>query len=190
MADILQAHPSAGAERATTYEKPVTGLLGLHEKHSARRSSAFLNFDTSNIPGPAQRTASGEKSGGFKAGMYNDGQGGIIPSSAPAVQPPAPPKGFNMYNQSSIPFAQPTLGTFPTYNTGNVYGSQMVMPFANPYALGMGYTPNPMQMQLGYMPSMQNPMNMNMGLQMGHPAQPLNQGQIDMVERWRQSVMQ
>lgn len=191
MADILQAHPSAGAEKSVSYQKPVGGLLGLHEKQSAKRSSTLLNFDTANIPSPAQaqRAISGEKAGGFKAGMYNDGQGGIIPSAAPAVQPPHA-QGFNMYNSNSIPFAQPSLGTFPAYNAGNTYSNQMMMPFATPYAMGIGYTPNPMQMQMNYMPAMQNHLSMNMGLPMGHPAQPLNQGQIDMVERWRQSVMQ
>lgn len=190
MADILQAHPSAGAEKAANYQKPVGGLLGMHEKQSAKRSSTLLNFDITNIPSPAhaQRASSGEKAGGFKAGMYNDGQGGIIPSAAPAVRPPT--QNFNMYNSNSIPFAQPSLGTFPAYKAGNAYTNQMMMPFANPYAVGMGYTPNPMQMQMNYMPAMQNHLGMNMGLQMGHPAQPLNQGQIDMVERWRQSVMQ
>jgi hypothetical protein len=44
----------------------------------------------------------------------------------------------------------------------------------------MGYNPNAMQMQMA---------NMGM-LQMGNGVQPLNQGQIEMVERWRQSVMQ
>jgi len=37
---------------------------------------------------------------------------------------------------------------------------------------------------------MQNPMMMQQGMGMGMMGQPLNQGQIDMVERWRQSVMQ
>jgi hypothetical protein len=186
MADILQAHPAAGAERVVSYEKPVGGLLGMHEKQSAIRASTLHNFDVPRFSGQGQRTASAEKLGGFKAGMYNDGQGGILPS-APAVQPPVPAQGFNMYNGSSIPFAQPTLGAFPLYNA-----NQMMMPFANPYpmGLGMGYTQNHMQMNMGYMQGMQQPMNMNMNLQMGHPAQPLNQGQIDMVERWRQSVMQ
>ena len=56
----------------------------------------------------------------------------------------------------------------------------MMMPFANPYAMqmGMGYNPNTM------------PMNMAMGMQMGQGMAPLNQNQLDMVERWRQSVMQ
>jgi hypothetical protein len=189
MANILQAHPAAGAEKVVTYQRPVGGLLGMHEKQSALRSSTLLNFDTSNMPGPANRNNLAEKPSGFKAGQYNDGQGGIIPA-APAPAPLATPHGFNMYNGASIPFAQPSLGNFPVYNAGNAYTNQMMMPFARNYAVGMGYTPNPMQIQMSYMPPMQSQMNMNMGMQMNLPVTPLNQGQIDMVERWRQSIMQ
>ncbi|EPE32196.1 hypothetical protein GLAREA_07329 [Glarea lozoyensis ATCC 20868] len=70
----------------------------------------------------------------------------------------------NMYAPPQ--FAQPTL---PAFN-GAMMGNNM---FYNPYA-GMAYQ--------GFMP---NPM-----LHMQQMSEPLNQGQIDMVERWRQSVMQ
>jgi hypothetical protein len=166
MADILQAHPAAGAGRQVSYQKPPGGLLGLHEKHSQQRASTMLDFNTQNFPG-MQRASSG----GFKNGLYNDAKGGIIP-------PPAPPPhaAFNMYNPA--PFPQPSIGF-----GANGFGNSMMMPFANPYAamgMQMGYNPNAMHMQMA---------NMGM-LQMGNGVQPLNQGQIEMVERWRQSVMQ
>ena len=56
----------------------------------------------------------------------------------------------------------------------------------------MGHNPMMGQGNMFY-----NPYAMNMGLGMVNPMmnmqalnEPLNQGQIDMVERWRQSVMQ
>jgi len=170
MADILQAHPSAGADRVVNYQKPATGLLGMHEKSTARRSSTMLNLSSPNLLGAQAQRA---PSGGFKSGQFNDGQGGIVPSARP--QPQAP---YNMYGGNGL-FPQPSIGNFNGFNP-NGFNNQMMMPFANPYAMqmGMGYNPNTM------------PMNMAMGMQMGQGMAPLNQNQLDMVERWRQSVMQ
>jgi hypothetical protein len=171
MADILSAHPAAGAsaDRVISYGKAPAGLLGWHEKASARRSSTMMNL-TQQTP-----------AGGFRAGMYNDGQGGIIPPPRPQPQPQLQQRNssYNMYNQPGAMFPQPSLG----YGYGP--GNQVMMPFANPYVTPMGY-PNPNGMPMGY--SMPN-INMGMGM-MGMGVEPLNQGQIDMVERWRQSVMQ
>ncbi|CZR58027.1 uncharacterized protein PAC_07917 [Phialocephala subalpina] len=208
MADILQAHPSAGAERVVNYQKPVGGLLGLHEKKSSQRASTMMDF-------PPTRAAdfikshppNQQSSGGFKAGQYNDGKGGIIP-----------PSQYPQQQQQQFSFPQPSLGAFHGFNTfQNPYTSNMNLAAAgqSSYNLNAGYgqqMPMPMPMQMGYMPSMpsmqgmsgmqgagmgqmggmgMNPMMKNMGmLQMGQGVQPLNQGQIDMVERWRQSVMQ
>ncbi|KAH9224489.1 hypothetical protein DL95DRAFT_378095 [Leptodontidium sp. 2 PMI_412] len=173
MADILQAHPSAGADRVANYQKPATGLLGMHEKSTARRSSTMLNLSSPNLLG-AQTQAQRAPSGGFKSGQFNDGQGGIIP---PPLRPQqrAP---YNMYGGNGL-FPQPSIGNFNGFSP-NGFNNQMMMPFANPYAMqmGMGYNPNTM------------PMNMTMGMQMGQGMEPLNQNQLDMVERWRQSVMQ
>ena len=160
MADILQAHPAAGASRNVSYEKPVGGLLGLHEKASAQRSSTMLDFNTA---GAGLATHSRAVSGGYRNGVYNDGQGGIIPQQQ--AQPQMP---YNMYATQAM-FPQPSLGV----GMAPPWGSQMF----NPY-LG--------QMQMGYMPMGGIGVNMGMGMGM----QPLNQGQIEMVERWRQSVMQ
>ncbi|KAF4634468.1 hypothetical protein G7Y89_g3640 [Cudoniella acicularis] len=162
MADILQAHPVANGTAPLAQQKPVGGLLGMHEKQKERRSSTMLNLDYHTPPQPQRNL-----SGGFKSGLYNDGQGGIVPQQLPQQN------YGNMYGYNA-PFPQPSLG-FNGFN-------QPIMPFPNTYA--MNYTANAMQM--GYMPNLQpNPM-----LQMGAGVQPLNQGQIDMVERWRQSVMQ
>ncbi|KAL2068894.1 hypothetical protein VTL71DRAFT_15232 [Oculimacula yallundae] len=170
MADILQAHPSAGADRIVNYQKPATGLLGMHEKSHARRTSTMLNLSSPNLlAGQAERAPSG----GFKRGQFNDGQGGILPRPQPQQQVP-----YNMYGGNNL-FPQPSIGNFNNYNP-NGFNNQMMMPFANPYAMqmGMGYNQNQM------------PMNMAMGMPMGPGMEPLNQNQLDMVEQWRQKVMQ
>ncbi|TVY42529.1 hypothetical protein LSUB1_G003636 [Lachnellula subtilissima] len=155
MADILQAHPSAGAGlRTTSYEKPVGGLLGMHEKAQGQRASTMLNLEASHAF-PSRAPA-----GGHKTGFINPGHGGGIPQQ-------------QIYNPNAYgkQFPQPSLG----FN----HPQQNMMPFANPYA-AMGYNPNAMAMN----------MNMNMAWNPMIGAAPLNQGQIDMVERWRQSIMQ
>ncbi|RDL40801.1 uncharacterized protein BP5553_00780 [Venustampulla echinocandica] len=164
MADILQAVPSNSADVAASQARPLGGLLGLHEQEMAKRSSTMFNLDPKQPAGPQRNPP-----GGFRNGMYSDGHAGIAPQQAPQQ---------NMYGYGA-PFPQPSLG-FNGFNGFN----QSMMPFQNQYAAG--FPPN--AMQLGYMSNMQpNPM-MHMG--MGAGVQPLNQGQIDMVERWRQSVMQ
>ena len=161
MANILHAHPSAG-DKLATQTKPATGLLGLHEQ---RRSSTLLNHDFTTRP-----SATRQHSSGFKNGLYNDLQGGIK----------SQPYG-NMYGYNAAPqFAQPTLA-FNGYGYGNqaMMSSGMLPAGYNPYA-AMAY--NGMPGAGGFMP---NPM-----MHMQQLGEPLNQGQIDMVERWRQSVMQ
>jgi hypothetical protein len=175
MADILQAHPAAGADRAVSYQRPVGGLLGQHEKKSAHRASTMHNLNSLDLTG-GQRAYSG----GFKSGQYNDGKGGIIPPQFPMQQHPSMQRSssYNMFGNGMFP--QPSLGGFNnTTFGGNAFGGQMM--FANPYAMNMGYM-NGMQGHMG--------MNGMGGMGMMGPPQPLNQGQIDMVERWRQSVMQ
>lgn len=159
MADILAAHPSAGAGKRTSsygFGNEPKGLLGLHEKQSAQRSSTMLglqNPQLANKPSHnAQRTQSFAGNNMFVNAGYQQG-----------------------YPQQSYPMTAGAGGF------GNV----------NPYgAMGGGYGYN------GYGMQVQNPMAAQM-LQMqqamaGMGVQgvaPLNQGQIDMVERWRQSVM-
>jgi hypothetical protein len=65
------------------------------------------------------------------------------------------------------------------------------MMFAGPYAnAGFQAGAYPPSMPISYLPQMQNTMASMGMLNMGGQPLPLNQGQIDMVERWRQSVMQ
>jgi hypothetical protein len=176
MATILQAHPSAGATPFSSQSKPSTGLLGMHEQ---RRSSTLLNLDT-NVP-PTHR----QSSSGYKSGLYNDTQGGIIP---PKPLQQAQPYNMYGYNNSVPQFAQPTMPAYNPYGNQPMMGGNMMGMNVgyNSYAAmgmgGMGSNGMGMGMQGGFM---QNPM-----MNMQQMSEPLNQGQIDMVERWRQSVMQ
>jgi hypothetical protein len=160
MAALLQRHPQAGASRMASYNKPATGLLGLHERMGTQRSSTMGNF-------PSRARA-----GGFKGGMYNDGQAGTAPRRQST---------YNPYDTAALhQFPQPSLGYAGGFS-GQLYNPNIL--FGQPYAKA-GY---PSQMPIAYLPQMQNTMAGIGMLQMGAP---LNQGQIDMVERWRQSVMQ
>ncbi|KAI9046790.1 hypothetical protein LZ554_009525 [Drepanopeziza brunnea f. sp. 'monogermtubi'] len=191
MADLLSTHPSAGAaERVVNYQRPVGGLLGMHEKSSQHRSHSMMNLTTPNFsspnPGAPAHQAQRGSLGGYKAGQFNDGRGGGIVSSQQQQQQQQLP--YHMYGGNGM-FPQSTLGGYGQFQQSG-YGNQMMMPFANPYAnpyampmnMGVGgYNPNAMPM--GYNP------NLGMGMQMPGMA-PLNQGQQEMVERWRQSIMQ
>jgi len=109
MADILQAHPSAGANRVASYEKPLGGLLGQHDKYKQQRASTMLNLspDVGGVRGDvAPAVNSRAHSGGFKNGLFNDGQGGILPQQQPQQQ------GYNNM------FPQPSLGNFGGMNNG------------------------------------------------------------------------
>jgi len=170
MADLLQAHPTAGATtRLASYSKPATGLLGLQEKANAQRASTMLNLDREHRQGP-------KAFAGRHVPMPNNPMGGPVQNQNMSQQRNMP-GNFNMYNQPMFP--QPSMG----YNFGN----PMIQPqYANPYAI-----PYPNGMQMSYqMPNMamQAPNQMGMGM-MGADFQALNPGQKDMVERWRQSVM-
>jgi len=171
LANLLQAHPSAGASHINSYSKPPTGLLGLQEKAAAQHASSMPN----NLDQLRPKA--------FVVGPVNGNRtGGGIPNSTPQPQHQHQhkiPSNFNtMYNYNQM-FPQPSVG----YGFGN---GQMMPQYTNPYSM-----PYPNGMQMGYtMPNMamqnQNAMQMSM---MGADFQPLNLAQADMVERWRQSVM-
>lgn len=170
MADILQAHPAAGASRSSSYNlnKTSNGLLGMHERQSAQRSSTMQQ-----VQGHQPRN------GGFMNGNNRDsGAGMMLPQHQTHYSGFAygtAPNGNN--------FATPYQNQ-PAVNFSHSPQQQMMMPmampFVNPYA-AMGYS----GLGLGY----QNPMAASM-LQMQSLGQELNPRQMDMVERWRQSVMQ
>jgi hypothetical protein len=167
MADILQAHPAAGASRSSSYNlnKPSNGLLGMHERQSTQRSSVMQQLH-------GQQPVNN----GFSNGYNRDSVGGMM---LPQQQYQSPGYyGVAPYaNNFATPYSHQSAMNFGHYPQQQM---MMPMPFTNPYAT-MGYGGG----GLGY----QNPMAASM-LQMQSLGQELNQKQIDMVERWRQSVMQ
>lgn len=168
MADILQAHPAAGASSSTSYNlnKPSNGLLGMHERQSMQRSSVMQQLH-------GQQPAAS----GYMNGHNRNSMAGMM---LPKHQNQSSGFGYGVapYGISfATPYTNQSAMNFGHYSTQQM---MMPMPFANPYAT-MGYG----GVGLGY----QNPMAASM-LQMQSLGQELNQRQIDMVERWRQSVMQ
>lgn len=183
MADILTSHPAAGASRNSSFAKPsrpATGLLGLHEKQSQRRASSMSNLVAQQNSAP--------RGSRVKSGMYKDphsqGQPGMI-------RPPHT-SNYNLHN-SALPnsgypqFAQPTSMNYNNFNNpmmtqyGNAYSN---MGYQNTMPMGGYNNMMPMQMQMQNIHT--NPVT---GMHTGPGGEPLNQGQLDMVERWRQSVM-
>jgi hypothetical protein len=74
-------------------------------------------------------------------------------------------------------------------NLGTYRQQQMMMPYANPYGMMNGYGGMGYQQPANSLATSMMQLQMQMN-QMANQVQPLNQGQSDMVERWRQSVMQ
>lgn len=167
MADILQAHPASGASRSSyNLNKTSNGLLGMHERQSTQRSSAMQQVQSQQpVTGGFMNGHNHDSVAGMMLPQYQNHYSGFAYGTAPNGNNFATP----YQNQSAM-------------NLGHYSQQQMMlpMPFANPYA-AMGYS----GLGIGY----QNPMAASM-LQMQSLGQELNPRQMDMVERWRQSVMQ
>jgi hypothetical protein len=170
MADILQAHPAAGASRSSSYNlnKTGNGLIGMHERQSAQRSNTMQQLQGHQ-----------PKNGGFMySNNHDSGAGMMLPQHQTHFSGFAygtAPNGNNF----ATPYQNQSAINFSHYPQQQMM-MPMAMPFANPYA-AMGYS----GLGIGY----QNPMAASM-LQMQSLGQELNPRQMDMVERWRQSVMQ
>ncbi|KAF7910781.1 uncharacterized protein EAF01_002290 [Botrytis porri] len=183
MADILSAHPAAGASRNSSFAKPsrpATGLLGLHEKQTQRRASTMTNLVTQQNMAP--------RGSRVKSGTYNDPQSHGQPNT---IRPPNT-SNYNLHN-SALPnsghpqFAQPTMNYNNFNNSMTQYGNAYPnMGYQNNMPMGGYNNMMPMQMQMQMQNIHTNPIT---GLPTGPGGEPLNQGQVDMVERWRQSVM-
>ena len=168
MADILQTHPAAGAGRSSSYNlnKHNNGLLAMHERQSAQRSSTMQQLQSQQpVTGGFMNSYNRDSVGGMMLPQYQNHYSSFAYGTAPNGNNFATP----YQNQSAM-------------NLGHYSQQQMMMPmpFVNPYA-AMGYG----SLGIGY----QNPMAASM-LQMHSLGQELNPRQMDMVERWRQSVMQ
>ncbi|KAI0999716.1 hypothetical protein K3495_g8482 [Podosphaera aphanis] len=181
--DILSSYPTMGGINPQSYERPIGGLLAAHEKKAALRSASMQNIDTSKFSqGPAYTKQ--QSVNAFKAGIYNDGRGGTTPSKSIK-------RGSNHYAapafSQSIPAYPSTGDSFP--GVTGLTNSQMI-----DMGDGIEYTTNrnqplnvPAQMK-SYLKNFKVN-TIPKGVESVQPLQqPLEQGQMDRVERWRQSV--
>ncbi|KAG9240822.1 hypothetical protein BJ878DRAFT_264544 [Calycina marina] len=176
MADILQSHPAAGAtQRLSSYSKPATGLLGMQDQANADRASTMMNLDREHRQGPKAFAApAGGAPPPYAAQRNVSGPINIFGQQQQQQMFPQPSMSMKMYGQQPKQrMCAPTQGS---YGFGN---PMMAQQYANPYWLPYN---SGMQMQTGYtIPPLRT-----MLCEDNHP---LNKGQADMVERWRQSVM-
>ncbi|KAK1989873.1 hypothetical protein LX36DRAFT_686320 [Colletotrichum falcatum] len=180
------------------------------EQRKVRDQEAKMAAVRSQMP----KTLTGpnvQRTGGYMNGAFNDGTGGGLDHHMPAASNGVGvsvgigmgPGGWNRssmaFSNYGAPLQQPAYGglvgqagiTHMAHNPTNGYGGYAAggMGGANPYGGGMGM---PMQMQpMGAGMGMQQgmmPMQMQQ-MQMQMPMQPGHSGQMQSVERWRQSVM-
>ncbi|KAK6612078.1 hypothetical protein H4I96_01291 [Botrytis cinerea] len=150
MADILSAHPAAGASRNSSFAKPsrpATGLLGLHEKQTQLRASTMTNLVTQQNMAP------------------------VAPVLAVA-------RTMTLNLMDNLIQSDHQILPTTTFTTAATHSYQNNMP--------MGGYNNMMPIQMQMQNIHTNPIT---GMPTGPGGEPLNQGQADMVERWRQSVM-
>jgi hypothetical protein len=207
MADILAAHPasraSSGGRMLPERQSPGSaGLLAMHEREKVQRASTMNRVY--NQQGMANSFV-GQLGGANPAGMASSTNLGMgMPRPGMQRGNTQPTYGFGTYKNLTPPQPGTPVGG---YNLGGYAQQQMMMPMAlsatgypqmgygygYPGA-GMGIGMNMTMGGVGYQnPMMWNGMGMGMGMGMagmGMGGMELNQGQIEMVERWRQSVMQ
>ncbi|CCU75515.1 hypothetical protein BGHDH14_bgh01688 [Blumeria hordei DH14] len=185
MADILAAHPTSSNVAQKCYDQPIGGLLAMHEKQVARRSACMHSFDVSSaLHNSIQKPSLTHQSSthGFKAGLYNDGNGGGGNGGMESLQVPYGSGGFS--NQMAL--QPPNSGYLAPQNAlSNMTGLSTNMNF------GANCTTNPItatNIPANLLGFTQNS-NMNIPPITLPIPQPPQQGQIDMIERWRQNVM-
>ena len=206
MAGILSAHPMKDtslqdAERRR-HEEDMRLQRAQEERMAAMRAQMPTTLATPNT---------GIQSGAFRNGQFNDGTGGTGSRRVPSQSNIGAELGPDSWNRSSVAFTNGGMiqqagvtsmkGPYGAgqYNgaTGGWYGQapvQMQAPMQMPMQMPMGMQmPIQMPMQTPMQTPMQmagmaQPMGMPMGMGGGYPM--MNpQGQADMVERWRRSVM-
>ncbi|KAK2045698.1 hypothetical protein LZ31DRAFT_552991 [Colletotrichum somersetense] len=192
LADVLASHPTAynpAWDEQRRLEEERRKVRDQEAKMAAVRAQMPKTLTGPNV----QRT------GGYMNGAFNDGSGGLQhhkPTASNGVGVGMGPGGWNRssmaFSTYGAPLQQPAFGglighagiAHMSQNPTNAYAGYAAggMGGANPYGAGMGM---PMQMQ---------PMGAGMGMQQGMtpmqmPMQPGHNGQMQSIERWRQSVM-
>ncbi|GKT70747.1 hypothetical protein ColTof4_03170 [Colletotrichum tofieldiae] len=210
LADVLGSHP-VSHNPALDEQRRIEQEQRKVREQEAKMAAVRAQMPTS-LTGPnVQRT------GGYMNGAFNDGSGGFDNHKPPASNGLGVTMGPGGWNRSSMAFsnygaplqqpmqrqqppaygglvghagvtqmAQQPMNGYGGYTAG---GGMTNVNGMGPYGGGMGM---PMQMQpmgagMGMQPGM-TPMQMQQ-MQMPMPMQPGHNGQMQSIERWRQSVM-
>ncbi|PHH71640.1 hypothetical protein CDD80_5103 [Ophiocordyceps camponoti-rufipedis] len=155
MASVLSAHPrketteDAAAEEARRY-------------HELRQREAKLAMSRMQMPRCLTAPGGGERSGGFRGGIYNDGSGGCGPmaSRSSLVLGTSQGAGYGMGANAALS------------HHGQYHGQY----YAHPHHIGYGYGPPTPASQPMYMDVMMTPRSVGVGASM------------DRVEQWRRGV--
>ena len=241
LANLLAANP-AGIRAATKEHQPAQGTL-LHAnqqveaKHKTQLMNTNMRSSSYNLGKPlvdsraptahepntggllSQQHSSRALTGGFAAGQYNNGAGGIQGLQTSASTPIFGANGTNSY------FASPTAMPFANGHAGNgmmqmqypqmspthmqqppfhqsmnalAYGGGMMSPGMQTGFVGNGFLPGMTNgtygayaQQIGGVPGYGAGAGMGMGMGMGMGfEEPLNNQQRDAIDRWRMSVGQ
>ncbi|KAJ0161582.1 hypothetical protein CTA2_5987 [Colletotrichum tanaceti] len=207
MADVLGSHPIIHSNPALEERRRIE-----HEQRKVREQEAKMAAIRAQMPatltGPnVQRT------GGYMNGAFNDGNGGNVHQTPPAHSNLGAHMGPGGWNRSSMAFSnyggplqqpmqQPQHQQQPAYG-GYAGVGQMAQTPMNGYggytAGGMGGMGGMNNMNAYGMPMPMQPMGAGMGMQQGMAPmqmqpmqmqmQPGHNGQMQNIERWRQSVM-
>jgi hypothetical protein len=210
LADVLGAHAPLKVQMAAAAVSDAERERIEHQEKAARfeaekaaKMAAFRAAVPTVMPGSGVGT--GRVHGGFLGGRFNDGtagglgyNGGLLNHSASMGNMAA---GYGQggmtrsFTNPAIPMHSPTANMYNP-NANYAFGGQqqgmgmpMGMPYGNPYgsmSFGPGY---PAAGGFGAMPmNMQMPMQGAMGMGMNINMQG-GQPPVDMVERWRQSIV-
>ncbi|KAK1772887.1 hypothetical protein QBC33DRAFT_584371 [Phialemonium atrogriseum] len=179
MANILGAHPLDGGgaqQQRVVQQDPREQQRQRVEAEAARAQrerDAQMAAMRAQMPQYLTGPAVGAANGGYMSGRFNDGLGGGVGSGQSLVYGPgAAQQRMAMYSGAA------GYGVGPAGSANMAPASAYGVPMGNPAAYGGG-----VPMGAGAY-GMNGPYNGVGPLQM-----PPTQGQLDMVERWRQSVM-
>ncbi|TQS39047.1 hypothetical protein Golomagni_00433 [Golovinomyces magnicellulatus] len=175
MAELLSAHPQLNTQPPLHYEIPTGGLLAMHEKQTTLRSASMHNLK--NFQGSSVLVQNKQNlSQNLKGTSHIQGTGISMPSKQPNVA-----STKSKLNSNNFALGK-TLGNNTTLASSFLF-SNADMGVENNSDPSKIYIPSPpvqghlKKMSLNLMPS---------STTISSPA--IEQGQMDRVERWRQSV--
>ncbi|TIC89965.1 hypothetical protein CH35J_012500 [Colletotrichum higginsianum] len=203
MADVLGSHPIIHNNPALEERRRIEQEQRKVREQEAKMAAIRAQMPTT-LTGPnVQRT------GGYMNGAFNDGTGGNVHQAPPAHNGLGANMGPGGWNRSSMAFSSyggPLQQPMQHYQQQPAYGGhagvgQMAQTPMNGYggytAGGMGGMGGMNNMNAYGMPMQMQPMSGGMGMQQGMAPmqmqpmqmQPGHNGQMQNIERWRQSVM-